>query len=135
MNKGAAVSIHGRFGGLLGVGIASSYDKELPSSATLRKIDLLTRQFHYVYSIHNDQIKDRKEIQLTIREREVLLWMCEGKSNTVIADLLYIQHTTVRYHIKNIYLKLGVINRIMAVVKALKLELICPTFVQTPYQG
>jgi len=133
MFKGAAVAIHGRFGGLSGVGIASSYDKEMPTSTILRKIDLLTRQFHYVYSIHNDQSKRQKEIQLSEREREILLWASEGKSDTVIEDLIGIKHSTIRYHWGNIFKKLGVNERTLAVVKAIKIRLITPNSINARY--
>lgn len=133
MFKGAAVSIHGRFGGLSGVGIASSYDKEMPTSTTLRKIDLLTRQFHYVYSIHNDQSKTLKKIQLSQREREILLWASEGKSDTIIGTLLGLKHSTVRYHWGNIFKKLEVNERTLAVVKAIKIRLITPNSVIARY--
>jgi DNA-binding CsgD family transcriptional regulator len=45
----------------------------------------------------------------------------------VIADILMIKHSTVRFHIKNIFHKLEVNERTLAVVKAIKLGLITPT--------
>jgi DNA-binding NarL/FixJ family response regulator len=64
---------------------------------------------------------------LTMQETNVLQQVCEGKSNKEIADLLKISANTVGEHIKNIYLKLQVNNRIALYRKALLLGLVaCP---------
>ncbi len=133
MFKGAAVAIHGRFGGLSGVGVASSYDKEMPNLDVLRKIDALTRQFHFAYSDHNKACNPK--FSLTQRECEILLWAAEGKTDQIIADILMITHATVRFHITNIFKKLEVNERTLAIVKAIRYGLITPTNLRTPYQG
>jgi len=51
---------------------------------------------------------------LTERETEVLQLICEGKSNFDIGEEIFISTNTVKYHIKNIYLKLDVKNRVEA---------------------
>ena len=53
--------------------------------------------------------------RLTIREKEVLRYLTEGKGNKAIADRLYISTETVKSHIKNIFKKLNVTNRVEAV--------------------
>lgn len=53
--------------------------------------------------------------RLTIREKEVLRYLTEGKGNKAIADMLYISTETVKSHIKNIFKKLNVTNRVEAV--------------------
>lgn len=52
---------------------------------------------------------------LTDRETEVLLRLSEGKSYGNIADDLFISRDTVKYHIKNIYLKLQVKSKAEAI--------------------
>ena len=49
---------------------------------------------------------------LTEREREVLALLVDGNSNHEIAELLSITTATVKFHLANIYSKLGVDNRV-----------------------
>jgi DNA-binding CsgD family transcriptional regulator len=55
---------------------------------------------------------------LTEREREVLAWMAEGKSNREISVLLGISAMTLKHHIAKIYRKLDVQNRVDAVSRS-----------------
>lgn len=52
---------------------------------------------------------------LTERERELLAAVAKGLTNRQIADRMGITHNTVKYHLKNLYDKLDVSNRAMAV--------------------
>jgi NarL family two-component system response regulator LiaR len=61
---------------------------------------------------------------LTEREREVLTLLGEGKTNLEIARQLTISESTVRFHISNIFMKLGCNNRTEAVRLALRHRLI-----------
>jgi DNA-binding NarL/FixJ family response regulator len=51
------------------------------------------------------------EARLTRRESEILRLVAEGKPNQAIARDLWITEQTVKYHVSNIYRKLGVANR------------------------
>lgn len=51
---------------------------------------------------------------LTIREREIVYLVAQGKPNTVIARELWITPGTVKKHLENVYEKLGVSNRAAA---------------------
>lgn len=56
---------------------------------------------------------------LTERERDVLDFLCQGKSNKEIARDLAIREVTVKVHVGNIMRKLGAANRTQAVRLAL----------------
>jgi LuxR family transcriptional regulator, quorum-sensing system regulator CciR len=61
---------------------------------------------------------------LSPREQEVLVWVARGKSNPSIAEILGISAHTVDAHLRRIYLKLGVFDRITAAVRAMGVGLI-----------
>ena len=61
---------------------------------------------------------------LSKREMEILILIADGLRNKEIAEQLMISLNTVLYHIKNIYRKLGVNKRTLAVAKAKELNLI-----------
>lgn len=68
--------------------------------------------------------KDQDDIKLTTREVEVLEQLSKGLSYNLIAENLILSSGTVRKHIENIYKKLQVHNKLEAVQKAKKNNLI-----------
>lgn len=52
--------------------------------------------------------------ELTARELEILSWVAAGESNGAIARQLFVTEQTVKFHLSNIYRKLGVSNRTQA---------------------
>lgn len=56
--------------------------------------------------------------ELTEREREILELMAQGKANPVIATRVFLTEKTVRNYVSNIFRKLGVDNRVEAVIRA-----------------
>jgi DNA-binding NarL/FixJ family response regulator len=55
---------------------------------------------------------------LTVREREILDLIARGRSNAELARALRLSPKTVRNHISNIFAKLQVVDRSMAIVRA-----------------
>jgi len=66
------------------------------------------------------QVDQQLGSDLTPREREVLGWLIEGKTNKEIAGQLVISEATVRLHVSNILSKLGASNRTEAATIALQ---------------
>ena len=56
---------------------------------------------------------------MTAREREILSLVEQGDSNKISASKLGVTEQTIKNHLAYIYLKLGVINRVQAVVKVI----------------
>lgn len=65
-----------------------------------------------------------EDVRLTPREEEVLRWAAAGKSTGVIADILEVSANTVDTHLRRAFAKLGVNDRVTAVLRALALGLI-----------
>jgi NarL family two-component system response regulator LiaR len=73
--------------------------------------------------VHASQQAQETET-LTEREREVLKQMVEGLNNAEIAERLVVSLSTIKYHISNILMKLGVDNRVAAVTMAIQKKLV-----------
>jgi DNA-binding NarL/FixJ family response regulator len=65
-----------------------------------------------VNSVRPASLDDGSE--LTRREREILALVAEGSSNGTVARKLWVTEQTVKFHLSNIYRKLGVSNRTAA---------------------
>lgn len=65
-----------------------------------------------------------KGSQITERERQILSWLREGRSNPQIGETLGISALTVKNHVQKILRKLGAANRAQAVAIAINLNLL-----------
>lgn len=89
---------------------AAAGDAVLAPSVTRRVVDELTRR--------SPPAGIEAMTGLTPREREVLALMAGGRSNAEIAEHLVIGEGTVKTHVARILMKLGVRDRLQAVVLA-----------------
>ncbi len=87
-------------------------DSLLSPSVTRRVIDRMARQ-------PAPEIAGREGVEmLTRRERQVLDLIARGLSNREIASVLVVEVSTIRTHIKRILMKLGLRDRVQAVIFA-----------------
>jgi len=61
----------------------------------------------------------RDELGLTARECDILAWVARGKTNAEVAEILWVEPSTVRKHLENVYAKLSVHTRTAAVTRFL----------------
>ncbi len=124
IKDGVGIPIHGPNGEAMGIGLASSAG-HTDAKDHLSKLFMIGVQFHTAYSaLTMPSMKVCESVRLTPREREVLQWCAQGKSNWAVSEILNISEHSVDFHLRNIYRKLGANSRITAVVKALYAGLI-----------
>lgn len=73
---------------------------------------------NFVTSAHDSAQMHPLAQKLTPRERNVLQFICEGRSNKEIARELGLQEPTVKLHVTSLYRKIGVKNRTRAALLA-----------------
>ena len=72
----------------------------------------------------NSDLSHRRQVKLSMRELEVLRLIARGHQSQTAADMLYISKRTVDFHLANAFEKLGVKNRMRAVVLASQLGML-----------
>jgi DNA-binding NarL/FixJ family response regulator len=98
---------------ILGIRAVCRGESLLSPAITRRMIETFTGRPRSIVAA-----PDRRLELLTPREREVLTLLGRGRSNPEIAGALYVSETTVKTHVQRILSKLGLRDRIQAVIFA-----------------
>jgi DNA-binding NarL/FixJ family response regulator len=104
-----------------GIRAVASGDALLAPSVTRRVVE------EFVRRPPDAVLQPPRELEeLTAREREVLTLLARGLSNAEIATQLYVSETTVKTHVAHVLMKLGLRDRVQAVVFAYESGLVQP---------
>ncbi|MBF8193026.1 response regulator transcription factor [Nonomuraea sp. K274] len=102
--------------------VVAAGDAIVAPSVTRRLLDRFAARLPSAYEEATPARLDR----LTERELEVLRLIAKGMSNAEIAAKLVVSETTVKTHVGNVLTKLGLRDRVQAVVLAYETGLITP---------
>ncbi len=101
--------------------VVAAGDAVVAPSVTRRLLDRFARH------LPGDAVPDPGALtSLTERELEVLKLMARGMSNSEIAAELFVSETTVKTHVGHVLMKLGLRDRVQAVVLAYEVGLVHP---------
>jgi len=92
----------------------------LAPSVTRRLLD------HFAQTLPGEANPAPELVSLTERELEVLKLLAGGLSNSELAERLFLSETTVKSHISSVFRKLGLRDRVQAVVLAYEAGLVRP---------
>lgn len=119
MGDGLAYPLFGS-GGYSGlVGFGHHPDLAAVPRSTQIEIQLFLQSTYLTYCNIITREFTRDE-QLSERERDVLFWLTQSKSNSAIASILEIAPSTVDTYIRRIFRKLGVTDRVGAAIAAVQ---------------
>ncbi|GAA3649972.1 response regulator transcription factor [Nonomuraea antimicrobica] len=102
--------------------VVAAGDAIVAPSVTRRLLDRFSTRLPSAY----EQAAPARLDRLTERELEVLRLIAKGMSNAEIAAKLVVSETTVKTHVGNVLTKLGLRDRVQAVVLAYETGLITP---------
>jgi len=101
---------------------------EMHSARRLQRLLLgLDRQVHAVSAAVRPAEVAIETLRLTPRELAVLLLVADGLTSSAIAHRLLIAERTVHKHLERVYAKLGVTDRLSAVLTAQRIGVLAPT--------
>lgn len=99
-------------------------DAVVSPRVTRRMLELFAEELPSAAADSAPPRDDARLAELTQREREVLLAVAEGLSNAEVAQRLFLSEATVKTHVGRILAKLGVRDRVQAVVFAFESGLV-----------
>ncbi|WP_018240488.1 LuxR family transcriptional regulator [Ensifer sp. BR816] len=123
LKSGITVPLRGPNGNFAMISFAQRSTSELPSRV-VTLLHLSALHFHIRLGALRSYGCIENEPELSLREKDCILWVARGKSSWDVGRILGISENTVKFHIKKAMYKLDCTSRTVAVVKALKLGII-----------
>jgi len=128
LNSGISFPLRGNVGSTAVLSLVSQKNSPLPQELVDTAFTFGTLFANYVHDavlrIFDEDLLPIKKKRISLRERECLLWVAEGKTTWEIAKILKIADRTVVYHLENIISKLEVKNRQQAVARGMMMSYI-----------
>jgi len=123
LRSGISVPLHGPEGSFAVMSFAQSLNREF-DDRTINYLQLAALHFHLRMGRFATTSGSENMPNLSLREKECLLWVARGKSSWDIGVILGISENTVNFHIKNVMRKLDVNSRTVAARKAFEFGII-----------
>ncbi|MER9839342.1 LuxR family transcriptional regulator [Mesorhizobium sp. M0145] len=117
LKSGISVPLHGPQGSFAIMSFAQSRDHGF-QNRTITYLELAALHFHLRVAQIGNMSGLQEAPELSVRERECILWTARGKSSWEIGKILGISINTVNFHIKNTMRKLDTGSRTVAAIKA-----------------
>ncbi|ULJ74297.1 helix-turn-helix transcriptional regulator [Rhizobium gallicum] len=123
VRSGITIPLHSSAGSFAIMSFAQQKDREF-HYRTIAYLQLAAIHFHLrLANVANSNVTE-KVPELSLREKECILWVARGKSSWDTGIIMSISENTVNFHIKNVMRKLDAPSRIVAAIKAINLGFI-----------
>jgi len=123
LRSGITIPLRGSVGSFAIMSFARQRDREF-QHRTITYLQLAAIHFHLRVAKIANSNGIEKVPELSLREKECILWVARGKSSWDIGIIMSISENTVNFHIKNVMRKLDAASRTVAAIKAINLGFI-----------
>lgn len=123
LRSGISVPLHGPSGRFAIMSFAQASDREF-QNRTITYLQFAALHFHLRVAKFANLSDIEEAPDLSLREKECILWTARGKSSWEIGQILGISINTVNFHIKNLMRKLDTASRTVAAIKAINFGII-----------
>lgn len=131
VKNGIGITLLGQPGEMVGIGLARKDNEKGKDYRFMADAYLLSAFFHEKY---RNLLCVPLSCPITSKEKDVLSWAAEGKTDEEISKILNLSVHTVRWHWKKLFVKLEANGRLYCITKAIMLGLITPGRIATPCQ-
>ncbi|MBB4276667.1 LuxR family transcriptional regulator [Rhizobium mongolense] len=123
LRSGLSVPMHGPDSTFAIMSFAQPWEREF-DNRTITYLQLAAAHFHLKVAKFANSSCIASAPNLSLREKECILWVARGKSSWNIGIILGISENTVNFHVKNAMRKLDVTSRTVAAIKAVDFGII-----------